>query len=72
MQSAGADVRLISKLSLRLEQAKRLASAAEVCVTDNDQDRRQRLLEETEELIRDANHLVQAAIIMEWDEPAEG
>lgn len=62
---------LVKKLSLRLEQARRISDAAEACVSDEDPSRTLNLLENVEELIRDANHLVQAALIMRYPETEE-
>lgn len=62
---------LVKKLSLRLEQARRISNAAEACVTDEEPGRALNLLENVEELVRDANHLVQAALIMRYPETEE-
>lgn len=71
-QSDSAEIRgLVKKLSLRLEQARRISDAAEACVSDKDPGRALNLLENVEELVRDANHLVQAALIMRYPEMEE-
>lgn len=57
-------VRLMRKLRYRLGQAHRIAQAAETCAIEGCQDRSMRLLEEVEELTRDAGHLVQASMIV--------
>ena len=69
-------IRLMRKLRFRLGQAHRIAQAAETCAIEGCHDRSKRLLEEVEELTRDAGHLVQASMIvshpdMDITEPAE-
>ena len=64
------NTKLIKKLHFRLSQARKIASAAEACAREECPDRTVRLLEEVEELIRDASHLVIAAMIMKY--PKEG
>lgn len=58
--------KLISKLHQRLEQAARIAHAAEVCASEDCPLRTLRLLEDTEDLIRDATHLVNASLMMKY------
>lgn len=62
-------MRLIRKLRFRLGQAHRIAQAAETCASEGYHDRPMRLLEEVEELTRDAGHLVQASMIVTHPDP---
>ena len=63
-QGKGEQLTIIRKLRLRLGQAHGIAQAAETCAAEGCSERSRRLLEEVEELTRDAGHLVQAAVIV--------
>lgn len=65
-----ADRRLLVKqLELRLNQARRVAQAAKVCLKENKADRVVDFLEEAQALVRESEHLVSAAVILSYPEP---
>jgi hypothetical protein len=62
------NMKLIKKLHFRLRQARKIAGSAETCAVESCPERTLRLLEEVEVLVRDAGHLVVAAMIMKHPE----
>ncbi|MEP2980454.1 MAG: hypothetical protein ABJO86_13265 [Lentilitoribacter sp.] len=58
--------KLIRTLQRRLNQASKTALAAETCSIEEPSTRVQDLLENVEELVRDANHLVQASLMLQY------
>lgn len=71
MDEMSDDTKLIRTLRWRLQQAHKIAEAAETCSAEGYSTHIQRLLEDVEELVRDANSLVQAGLMMQqcWAEP---
>lgn len=58
--------KLIQTLQRRLNQAAKITLAAETCSSEGASTRVQALLENVEELVRDANHLVQASLMLQY------
>ena len=59
------DTKLLRTWRWRLQQAAKIAEAAETCAVEGCSLRIQRLLEDVEELVLDASSLVQAGIMMQ-------
>ena len=60
--------KLIKKLHFRLNQARKIAGAAETFAVEECSERTMPLLEVVEELMLDAGHLVVAAMILKYPE----
>ncbi len=58
------NLQLVKKLKSRLGQAYNIAQAAETCLKEGFGDRTIRLMEEIEELTRDAGYLVAASMVL--------
>lgn len=58
--------KLIRTLQRRLNQAAKITLAAETCSIEGPSTRVQDLLENVEELVRDANHLVQVSLMLQY------
>ncbi|WP_035872413.1 hypothetical protein [Cucumibacter marinus] len=63
---------LIRKLRLRLRQADRIAAAARASEKGGQQELAVRQMEDIEEVLRDAGHLVAAALVLRYPETGDG
>lgn len=66
MRKRTEETKLIAKLNYRLQQAHKISSAALTCATEECPRRTLVLLEEVEDIVRDAGNLVSAAMILKY------